>query len=445
VPFTREQSLRKSLWATVGATIQATIQVSAAWGGDVSANTGQPAGAFERRWSATFSDEVRVYSWRNNFAAPAGGAGKGFELYIPYALQLTGKPSDDISVDIVGRGGWVKASQSTPGPTGEVATTTDTVASATITYLGWKGLQPFVAILSNLPTGRSELFGNAANARMDPDLVEISSFGEGFNIGPTLGFNIPVSPSLVLTTSAGYTSRGSFQREASLTATPPITQAPSAIKPGDNLTATASVTGNFGALSSSVIGSYSTETATSQDGLQVLRPGDRYLVAATLAYDWSKTSEAIKFWGATTLTASAAHANRNNVLVPGATELTKETLDSNSNVFRVGLQHLFPIDKFSVGPTGSVLFRDRNGYDSATLQFVPQKVRWSAGLLAGYSPSDTVTFNARIEGVWTRENQNPATDDSKFSVIANGLVPASAVPVVSGTALQTSLGVNVKL
>jgi hypothetical protein len=84
VPFTREQSLRKSLkslWAAVGATIQATIQVSAAWGGDVSANTGQPAGAFERRWSATFSDEVRVYSWRNNFAAPAGGAGKGFDIW----------------------------------------------------------------------------------------------------------------------------------------------------------------------------------------------------------------------------------------------------------------------------------------------------------------------------------------------------------------------------
>jgi hypothetical protein len=129
-----------------------------------------------------------------------------------------------------------------------------------------------------------------------------------------------------------------------------------------------------------------------------------------------------------------------------ATALTQESVNSNSNVFRLGLEHLFPVGQFAAaGPTGSVLYRDRNGYDSATLQFVPRKLRWSAGLLARYAPSDTVTFNARVEGVWTHEDENPAVNGVKFSVTDDGFVHAFSVPVVSGAALQATVGINVKL
>ena len=68
----------------------------------------------------------------------------------------------------------------------------------------------------NLPTGKSALFGAAAYARMDPDLVELSSFGEGTNIGPTIGFNIPLTSAVLLTFSVGHTWRGSFNLEDSL-------------------------------------------------------------------------------------------------------------------------------------------------------------------------------------------------------------------------------------
>ena len=70
---------------------------------------------------------------------------------------------------------------------------------------------------------------------------------------------------------------------------------------------------------------------------------------------------------------------------------TLERLNSNSNVYRVGLQHLFPIDQFQIGPVASFLYRDHNGYNSTTLQFVPQKTRWTAGMLAQYAPNATVT------------------------------------------------------
>jgi hypothetical protein len=441
--------------AVAGATI---LGVSGGWAADVPTNAERPSDTIERRWNATFASDVRLFSWRNNFVpptdptAPAGSRGSGSQLYIPYALEVVGKPNDVFQVEILGRGGWVKANQFTPGRTGEVALATDTVASATITYLGWNGIQPFVGVQTNLPTGRSALFGSAANARMDPDLVELSSFGEGFNIGPTVGFAFPISKSLVLATSAGYTWRGPYLRESALTATAPIRQEPTDINPGNNLTLTGSATFKGDQLSGRLIGSFSKETATEQNGTQTLRAGNRYVVTGTLAYAWPETPGekpwGAKTWGVTTLTASAAHAGRNDILIAGdsATALTQESVNSNSNVFRLGLEHLFPVGQFAAaGPTGSVLYRDRNGYDSATLQFVPRKLRWSAGLLARYAPSDTVTFNARLEGVWTHEDENPAVNGVKFSVTDDGFVHAFSVPVVSGAALQATVGINVKL
>ena len=54
-------------------------------------------------------------------------------------------------------------------------------------------------------------------------------------------------------------------------------------------------------------------------------------------------------------------------------------------------------------------------------------------------------LNARVEHVWTRENESPTEDDVKLDVLAKSLIPASTVPVISGTAWQTSFGINVKL
>ena len=173
----------------------------------------------ESRWTATFASEVRYFSWRSDRGfpprdAPPDARGSGSQWYIPFALQVIGRPNDDFKFELLGRGGWVNSRQSTPGFSGEVSTFTDTQVSTTVTYYGFNGIQPFVALNLNIPTGKSSLPGTAANARMDPDLVGIASFGEGWNIGPTIGFNLPITRNLMFTTSAGYTLRGKFDREA---------------------------------------------------------------------------------------------------------------------------------------------------------------------------------------------------------------------------------------
>lgn len=403
------------------------------------------ATTLHERWSATFASELRYFFWEGDRGMPAsasGSAGSGMQLYVPYALQLVGQPNDQYKVELLGRGGWVRAKQSTAGLVGDVDTVTDTVANATLTYLGFNGFQPFAALSVNMPTGRSALFGSAANARMDPDLVELSSYGEGWNIGPTVGFNLPLTPAMIFTASAGYTWRGAFDRENALTSDDP-NQPPSAaqsmtsIDPGDVFTVTAALAYKDGPWSATLLGSVSEETETSQSGVPLYKPGRRYLGSATLSHAWAQA-------GVTTLTASMAHSARNEVLFLGASALATEPMNTNSNLYRVGLQHLAPFGALWIGPAGSVLYRDSNGYDATTLQFVPAKERYAAGLIARYGASDKITFNLRAEHVWTREDEKQAIDGEQFSVLANAFVAGSAVPVVSSRGWQIAGGLNVK-
>jgi hypothetical protein len=332
----------------------------------------------------------------------------------------------------------VDARQSTPGLSGHVDTMTDTVTSGTVTYLGINGIQPFVSVNTNIPTGRSALFGTAANARMDPDLVEVASFGEGFNVGPTVGVNLPFTSNLIATLSVGYTWHGSFTRESTLSLEPPITQAPTPIKPGDNLTFTAALAYTSGAVSTNLTGSISRSTTTDVNGEAYFRAGTRYLLSAAASYQWSPNA------GTTTLKVAGAHSDNNDVqilLLPG---LTEEPFDTNSNVFTVSIQHLFPAGKFVVGPSASYLIRDHNGYNPDTLQFVPAKQNYTLGVLAQCPINNRVTFNAKLDHVWTHEEDNPAPGGVKESVLAGGATfPAAFIPAVSSVAWQGSIGLNV--
>jgi opacity protein-like surface antigen len=400
-------------------------------------------------WSETFQSEVRYYSWKSTRGFPTNlttgvghpepitSPGNGTELYIPYAAQIMGQPGD-VKVELLARGGWVKARQNTAGISGEIATATDTVTSATFTYLGLQGIQPFASVDLNLPTGRAALTDSAINARMDPDLVDISSFGEGFNVGPTLGFNLPITDTFILSASAGFTRRGAFSRESTLTPAGGPSIVPANINPGDVFTITGSAGFSSGPFTGKVTGTATRETTTMENGAPFVRPGKRYLVSANGSYTWP--------WehvGTTTLSGSFAHSNRNDVLFVyfGApTNLLPEPSNTNSNLYQAAIDHMFAFDRLGIGPTGSFLFRDHNGYDSTTLQFVPDKTRWSAGLKAQYQATASLAFSARVERVWTKENDNPAIDDGKFSILDQANLLSFTVPTISSTGWQVAFG-----
>jgi hypothetical protein len=400
-----------------------------------------PAQVVQNTWQVQFASEARYYSWKGDRGTPTNfntSAGSGSQWYVPVALQIAGKPNDVVKAQFLVRSGWVRSSQTTAGLSGTVETITDTVMSGTLTYLGINGVQPFVSMNVNAPTGRAALFGNEANARMDPDLVEIGSFGEGWNLGPSAGASFSITESMLLTASVGYTWRGRFDRERSSSEINPTVQNATSLDPGQVITGTLTLGYQDPQWSWSVTGTLSEESITRENGVDLYKPGLRYVASATVARNWPER------WGQTTVNASYAHSNRNEVLFLGASTLITETFNTGSDLYRVGVQHLFLVDDtLALGPTASYLHRDRNGYNTTTLQFVPEKERWAVGGIARKALTQNVTFNVRGEYIWTDEDERIAVNGQVFSVLANAFVAGSAVPVVSSHGWMVAAGINV--
>jgi hypothetical protein len=413
---------------------------------EVPAATSAPQPA-DQRWFFTTSSEVRYYSWDSERAfPPSGGAvaprGHGSLWYTPYAAQLVGKPHDDFKIEFLGRGGWVKARQTSFGASGEVETATDSQASATATYLGFNGIQPFASVSFNLPTGKSVLTGSERNARMDPDLVELGSFGEGYNVGPTGGVALALMKDLVLTTSVGHTRRGSFNRDGTPDPLDPSVVAPVRYNPGDVLTATASLAFKIGQLSADITGSVSREGETTIDGKPMVEPGQRWLASGTFVYAWAPG------WGESTFSASYTQSGKNKVqfvdtatLQPVAFML--EPFNSNSNVWKLSFEHVFPIGQFWVGPTASYLQRDRNAYDPITLQFIPAKERRTFGAVARIAPNDHISFNARVERIWVKQKENLGDAQLSLLLVEPSILSIPGVPAISSDGWQFSGGTTI--
>jgi hypothetical protein len=425
--------------AALGGVVATT---SIVWAADmpVKAPVEAPAAAVEKSWSIMLDSEVRHSSWNSSLSFPPSVAnpvfrGSGHQTYVPDSLQCVGQPHEDLKIELVGRGGWVRSSQTSGDRRGTVETQTDTAVAATVTYLGINGIQPFVSINFNVPTGKPAAFGPAANARMDPDLVDLATFGEGLNVGPTIGFNLPIGESWIATLSVGYTERGKYEREGSPAPAPPT----SLVDPGSDVTGTASLGYQQGSFASTITGTVSAEGDTTIDGTVASRSGMRYLISGTWAYTWPDT------WGVTTLTASFARAERNIVqfVLPATPRFNVEPFNSNSDLYRVGIEHLFPFGDLLIGPIGSFLYRDRNAYDPRTLQFVSAKERWTAGALARYTANEFVSFSARFEHIWLHEN--PGYPASPFSFLTESLIPTQGVPAVNSTGWQGALGATLRM
>ena len=377
-----------------------------------------PASAQSQPWELFVNQEVRYFSWSGTRGYPAAGIattarGSGWQLYAPVTVQLAGIPVENLKFELIGRGGYVESKQTTPGASGSVSTTTDTVAAATWTYFGIPGIQPFLSLSANLPSGKSVLLGAATFARMDPDLVDIASFGEGWNIGPTLGINFAVAENAIFSVGAGYTWRGKYDREF-LPPVPPTATAE--LDPADVVTINASLGFRQGALSGQIAGSYSHEGKTSLTGMPFFQLGDRYFVSGVASYAWSEAS-------VSSLVASWNYSQKNKVLIP---PLTLEGFNSNSNLYRVRLEHAFVFGSWSLGPVGSWLFRDENSYSPTAFQFVPAKTRWSAGGNLRYSVNKNALLYASVEHVWIDENERipaigtPVPDSSYTGWVAVG-------------------------
>ena len=391
--------------------------------------------SIDQLWYISYNTEVRYFSWQNTRgfptnAAPLNGTGHGTQLYTPMSLSLTGNPNPNWKLEFVLLGGFVSSSQSTSGERGSVDTPVDSQFSGTVTYNGFTGFQPFAAMVINAPTGKSALYGNSRFARMDGDLVDQGTYGEGWNFGPTAGVNIPLSQTLIFTLSGGYTRRNSFDKE-SLNLITGLTTDTISVKNGDEATVTAALGYSKGPLSLQGSGSYSWDGISQSGQLGMLdygkyRVGPRTTISGSASYAFDQTWSIYSngFW---------THTEKNEVLNPAGLALISEGFNSNSDLYRVnaGLNYRFA-NGFTVGPTAGYLYRDHDGYDAATFSFVPAKTRWAAGEVANYNVTNKININGRVERVWIRENENPGPPDV-----------APLVPFMSGDAWVVAGGATV--
>lgn len=371
-------------------------------------------------WTTTVNTDVRYYAWTNSLG------GSGAQLYAPIGLQLSGRPDPDWKFNFLLRGGSIWSRQSTATSSSTISTLTDTNFTPTVTYLGWNGITPFASVSFNLPTAKKASSPNTtqSNNKTDPDVVATPAFGEGLNVGPTIGTNINISESVVLGLGAGYTYRGPFDQAGLSTM--------SRFKPGDVYTINASLAYRGDMLSVQTSLAYSFESTTLQDGVALYRAGDRIVAGLQAAYTWNGN------WG-TKFGVNYAHFEKNYVTATGMPDLVREAFNSNSDVTKLSLAIPYSAANFTVGPTVGFLYRNRNGYDPTTYQFLAAKTSWNAGVGGSIAVSKQLTLNLSLQHIWVKEEGSPTKIDS-----TNTVVPNSAVPESSTNGWVASLGGSVK-
>lgn len=356
-------------------------------------------------WTVTSDVEFRYFSWERTSGNPTGQPNqKGSQFYAPFGVAASGTLGNGFKLDLTARSGYVSTSRSAdPGDTvyrsATVGTTTDSQLGFTLTYLDINGIVPFYSLNLNLPTGRSRLSGDQPIAATDPDLVDVPTFGVGFNHAHTLGTNIALTPDTVLTLSAGYTNRGAYTREV-VGLGLPVT-ASETYKPGDNFSLSAGLGTQFGSLALNGNIAVSWDQASRQGGVETSKTGTNLLLTGTAGYAWNQAHR-------TTVNLSYAHTERNSFQGPFGPPLVAEAFNSNSNIFSGNIEHAVLVSQSAqlFGKLG-YLYRDANSYDPATFSFISAKDKISVGGGVRYGFTPTWSGNARVERFWIKEQPYP--------------------------------------
>lgn len=380
----------------LAATFLAILTISVPW----SARADEAvSSALSFSQATILSPDARFVTWDSKQETTGQRTSSGYQVYVPLGIQTT-LANELIKLELLARTGYVWTRNKVPVPEepariGAIETLTDTSLSATASFFHIAGIQPYVQMAVNLPTGQTKLRGDERLAMVDSDLVQLAAYGGGLNLAPTIGANIPLSETIVATVSLGYNNRGRFDR-----AVPGFHTVFAEIDPGDTWTAGLGIRFQQDALSGSLNGSFIDESKTTFNNDPYHRSGKGTIVAGGLGYAWSQN------WSSD-LNASWMHFKRNHVLNGALTDLIREPFNSNNHLATARFSTTYTNGPWSITPSGGLVWRENNDYDPATFQFVPSKRIWSAGLSTRYDVTDAVAITASAERSWLYEFENP--------------------------------------
>lgn len=356
---------------------------------------------------------------------------RGSQFYVPFGLSLTATPDPDFKYEASVRSGYVSSNQTFGGVSANFSTVTDTVVSGTVTYFGINGIQPFASISSNLPSGSSAQFGLRRFTLLDPDAVDIGLYGQGFTAGPTVGANIPLNDHLVLTLSAGYTYAGPFRNQAFVDPALELNQVNGlaliaagafpaetlvTVKQADSVSGSATLSYTDGPLYATGSFNYLTQvTPLIRNFVVQSRRGDNYSGTALASYNFSDDLSA-------SLVGTITHFE--NDFIPGtvfAGALVAQRPNINSNLYRVGFDATYRLAPgLFIGPTASIRYRDRNGFNPATLLFTPANTRYGVGGVAQYNLTDKLNLKFSVERIYIHTKVMPDQIDPLTGLLLFG-------------------------
>ena len=380
----------------------------------------------DAHWSSIVDTSIRYYTWSNS------NAFRGSQVYAPLAIQTTGRPDDNWKLEFLVRSGAIFSQQTSPKATFSASSPTDTTLSSTATFYGINGVQPFVSININAPTGATSK-GSSSIARPDSDLVATPVFGQGWNVGPSVGASVAIDQSLIATGSFGYLYRGPFVEGPAASPVAPLGETPPAgqLKPGDVYTVDLGLGYSGERFSSRGSISYSTEDTTYHGSSRLYQAGDRIITIAKAGYAWTDN------WSSR-LSGSFSHFGKNLIAMPGLPDMMREAMNSNSNVTSLSFDTSFARDNYSIGPVISYLLRDHNGYDPTNLMFIPAKTSWSLGVSGQISFTSNASFSASVQHVWVHENVNPD------KMIGFFVIPGTGIPESNTNAWVATAGGTIR-
>lgn len=376
----------------------------------VKAPSAQPAG----RFTAFNTTETKFSSWTGtrgpNVFSPERGSGS--QVYVPTTFGFDYLMPDQYKLEARIKSGYVYSSQNTAGQSAQYNGPIDTQTSFNLTLLNFETIRPLFGLSMNLPTGNAYLPGNQRFTRMDPDLVEVGSYGVGFNINPTAGFIVGLNESTAASLSVGYVWQGDFTKEGINVselvnpAPPPATIVVSAfdlkqrVSPGNTYTLNGNISSTFDNLVLTGSFAYMGSSHASIDGVVTGRAGAKFTANGTAKYRFDDRT-------GVEMNLSWAFSEKNDI-PNGLGGLVTEPSNSNSHVFTGSIEPSYRLtDKLRLAAHYSFLYRDHNYYDPLQQQFIPAKQKHMVGASATYAMTDTASITLRGSRAWVEQKDGP--------------------------------------
>lgn len=295
----------------------------------------------------------------------------GWQAVTPLTMVGTYKLGSSFDVDLSAKTAWVFAETDSFGSSYDYSGLSDTVAGATFTYSGGADWQPFVTLDLNLPTGQSALNFSDAVTLADPDLVDLSRYGEGFNANLSAGASFFLSPDWTLTAALGFNWRGAYE---------PFEGSSDEFDPGDQFTAILRVQYLTQTRFASLQLRYRSEGTSEIYGDPYVEPGDRFELKGEAAFQLDEKSTL-------SVLASGSWWDKNAYYDFFADAVVEEATNTNGAVYYGEIKYQRDLGAVDLRAFVSVKRRTDNEYDTFDFRFRPQRTVWRVGTSIDYAVS----------------------------------------------------------